>query len=51
MDYLQNILFALMWFAILGGALGLALAFAAKVFAVKVDERIPKIQEQLPGAN
>ena len=38
-----------MWFAILGGVLGAALAFAAKLFAVKVDERIPKIQEKLPG--
>ena len=51
MDNLTNILFALMWFVILGGLLGLALAIAAKVFAVKVDERIPAIQEKLPGAN
>ncbi|MCI8388533.1 MAG: RnfABCDGE type electron transport complex subunit B [Clostridiales bacterium] len=51
MENLTNILFALMWFAILGGALGLALAFASKVFAVKVDERIPEIQDKLPGAN
>lgn len=51
MDAVKNILFALMWFAILGGVLGAALAFAAKLFAVKVDERIPKIQEKLPGAN
>jgi Na+-translocating ferredoxin:NAD+ oxidoreductase RNF subunit RnfB len=40
-----------MWFAIMGGVLGLALAIAAKVFAVKIDERIPKIREKLPGAN
>ena len=51
MDNLTNILFALMWFVILGGVLGLALAIAAKAFAVKVDERIPEIQEKLPGAN
>lgn len=51
MDVLKNILFAFLWFAVLGGALGAALAFAAKLFAVKVDERIPKIQEKLPGAN
>ena len=51
MDNISNILFALMWFAILGGVAGLALAIASKVFAVKVDERIPQIQELLPGAN
>ena len=51
MDSVKNILFALMWFVVLGGLLGLALAIAAKVFAVKVDERIPEIQEKLPGAN
>ena len=51
MDVLKNILFAFLWFAVLGGALGAALAFAAKLFAVKVDERIPKIQEKLPGPN
>ena len=31
MDAVKNILFALMWFAILGGVLGAALAFAAKL--------------------
>lgn len=50
-EAIKNILFALLWFALIGGLLGLALAFAAKVFAVKVDERIPKVQEKLPGAN
>lgn len=51
MENLKNILFALMWFVILGGVLGLALAVAAKVFAVKIDERIPEVQDKLPGAN
>lgn len=51
MENLKNILFALMWFVILGGVLGLALAVAAKVFVVKIDERIPEIQDKLPGAN
>lgn len=51
MENLTNILWALFWFVILGGVLGVALAIAAKVFAVKVDERIPKITEKLPGAN
>lgn len=35
----------------MGGILGLALAFASKYFAVKIDSRIPMIQEKLPGAN
>lgn len=51
MESLYNILYALLWFVLLGGILGLALAFASKLFEVKVDERIPKIQEKLPGAN
>ena len=51
MENLKNILFALMWFAILGGALGAALAIASKAFEVKVDPKVPKIREQLPGAN
>ncbi|MBQ8509132.1 MAG: RnfABCDGE type electron transport complex subunit B [Clostridia bacterium] len=51
MDNIQNILFAALWFALMGGLLGLALAIASKVFAVKVDERIPAISEKLPGAN
>lgn len=51
MDNLYNILSALIWFTLLGGILGLALAFASKLFAVKTDERIPQIQEKLPGAN
>ena len=51
MEALKNILWALFWFAILGGGLGLALAIAAKAFAVKVDPRVPEITEKLPGAN
>lgn len=51
MENLKNILFALMWFAILGGAFGAALAIASKAFEVKVDPKVPKIREQLPGAN
>ena len=38
-------------FAALGAVFGIILAIAAKIFAVKVDERIPAIQEALPGAN
>ncbi len=35
----------------LGLVFGLALSFSAKVFAVKVDERITAVREMLPGAN
>lgn len=38
-------------FAGMGVLFGAILAIAAKVFAVKVDSRIPEIQELLPGAN
>ena len=40
--------------AIIGGMgllFGLLLGLAAKIFAVKVDERVPKIIDVLPGAN
>lgn len=50
MDWM-DIIWAVVWFAVLGTTLGLALAFAGKVFAVKKDERIAKIAELLPGAN
>ncbi len=46
-----NIIYALLWFALISGLLGLILAFASKVFFVKTDERIEKICELLPGAN
>ena len=36
---------------IMGGALGLGLSWASKVFYVEVDERIEKIREVVPGAN
>lgn len=35
----------------LGLLFGIALAIASRVFAVKVDERVPAITEKLPGAN
>ena len=46
-----SVLYALLWFALLAVVLGVMLAIASKVFAVKVDERIPAITECLPGAN
>lgn len=48
---MTNILWALFWFALIGGLLGLLLAIAAKLFHVEVDERIEKLTECLPGAN
>lgn len=47
----MTILYAVLVLAVLGGLFGLALAFAAKVFYVKVDEREEQINEVLPGAN
>lgn len=35
----------------LGMVFGLGLSYASKVFEVKVDERIGKVREMLPGAN
>jgi len=35
----------------LGAFFGVLLAIASRVFAVKVDERIPQVREALPGAN
>jgi Na+-translocating ferredoxin:NAD+ oxidoreductase subunit B len=35
----------------LGGALGLGLSIASKVFHVKVDEKVKEVREALPGAN
>jgi len=46
-----NILYAVLSLGVLGGAFGLVLAFAAKKFAVEVDERQAAIEECLPGAN
>ncbi len=47
----MEILYALICFAVLSGLLGLLLAFASKIFDVKVDERVEQIIELLPGAN
>ncbi len=48
---MENIIWAVVWFAILGGVFGLILAIASKAFAVKTDPKIPEIIEVLPGAN
>jgi electron transport complex protein RnfB len=47
----MNILFAVLTLGIMGAVFGLILAFASKVFAVQVDERIPLVLDALPGAN
>ena len=49
MENLKNILFALMWFAILGGALGAALAIASKAFEVKVDPKARRYANSSPA--
>lgn len=47
----NTVLIPVLIFAGLGLFFGIALAVASKVFAVKTDERIPKIVDALPGAN
>ena len=47
----HNILMALMWFAILGGGLGILLAIASKLFAVPVNKQAEAVEQVLPGAN
>ncbi|NLK40374.1 MAG: RnfABCDGE type electron transport complex subunit B [Clostridiales bacterium] len=51
MNILKEILIPVFWVGGLGTVLGGLLAVAAKIFAVKVDERVALIEEALPGAN
>ncbi len=46
-----EILIAVLIISGLGLIFGIGLSYAAKVFAVEVDERITQIREVLPGAN
>ncbi len=46
-----KILFSFLSVTILGGLLGFGLAVAAKLLAVKKDERIGLVEDVLPGAN
>ena len=48
---MENIIFAVLVLGAIAIVFGLILSVAAKVFEVKVDERLPKIQECLAGAN
>lgn len=50
-EHVINILLAALWFLVIGGALGIALSFAAKFFKVNEDERVAKVLECLPQAN
>ncbi len=49
--HITDVLIPVGIFAGLGILLGLLLAIASRVFAVKTDERIERINEVLPGAN
>lgn len=51
MNNIMQILTPVLWFAGIGAVLGVVLAVASKIFAVKVDERVPEIVAALPGAN
>ncbi|MFP4178493.1 MAG: RnfABCDGE type electron transport complex subunit B [Spirochaetaceae bacterium] len=46
-----RILYSFLTVAVLGGALGLGLAIAARILAVKKDERVERVEGVLPGAN
>ena len=48
---MERILYAIGVLAALGAVFGGILAVASRIFAVKVDERLPKLTECLPGAN
>ena len=51
MSDMLNIFLAVVWFLVIGGALGIALSFAAKYLKVKEDPRIEEITEYLTSAN
>lgn len=48
---MENVLYAVVVLAAMGAIFGAVLAVASKVFAVKVDERLPQLVDALPGAN
>ncbi|WP_138159730.1 RnfABCDGE type electron transport complex subunit B [Peptoniphilus catoniae] len=48
---LNQIIYPALILAVIGGAFGALLSFASKVFEVKVDERVVKVRQALPGAN
>ena len=48
---MKEILSAIAVLGVMGAAFGGILAVASRVFAVKTDERLPKLVDALPGAN
>ena len=48
---MKEILYAVLVLGVMGAVFGAVLAIASRVFAVKVDERLPKLTAALPGAN
>ena len=47
----MNIVYAVLVLGVVAVIFGIVLSVAAKVFEVEVDERLPKIQACLAGAN
>lgn len=48
---ITGIMYAAISLGLIGMVFGVLLGYASKKFEVKVDERVPKIREVLPGAN
>ena len=48
---LLKIFFSFISVTLIGGVLGIGLAIAARILAVKKDERVANVEEILPGAN
>jgi Na+-translocating ferredoxin:NAD+ oxidoreductase subunit B len=48
---LIKILFSFISVTLIGGVLGIGLAIAARILAVRKDERVSNVEEILPGAN
>lgn len=48
---ITNVIYAVLVLGVIAVVFGLVLSVAAKVFEVEVDERLPKIQACLAGAN
>ncbi len=48
---MEKILYAIGILGVMGALFGGILAIASRVFAVEVDERLPKLTQALPGAN
>ena len=46
-----RVIYSFLSVALLGGLLGIGLAFASRVLAVKKDERVERVEGVLPGAN